>query len=204
MKIGRYVMYDYIKGQYKGIFKDSVTVENNGIGYRIYTSGNTMAKMPGLDGEISLFLTQIIREDFMGLYGFTSREELELFSTLITINGVGAKAALSLLSASSPDNLKGAILRGNEALLMKAPGVGKKIAQRLILELKDKLRVESFLDQDDRSKEEAQIENNANEALAALISLGYTEREAKGALKNVDEKKTIEGIIKDALKYLMN
>lgn len=197
-------MYDYIKGQYKGIFKDYVTVENNGIGYKIFTSGNTMAQMPSLDGEVILYLTQIIREDFMGLYGFSTRVELELFQTLITISGIGAKASLSLLSASTPDRLKLAIIQENEALLLKAPGIGKKTAQRLILELKDKLKVDHMIIDSEKSKEETDMEKQVVEAMAALMTLGYTEREAKGALKNIDRSKAVEGIIKDALKYLMS
>lgn len=197
-------MYDYIRGKFKGIFKDYVSIENGGIGYKVYTSGNSMAMMPGMDEETLLYLMQIVREDFIGLYGFTTRDELELFSILITINGVGAKAALSLLSASSPGNLKFAIVDGNEALLMKAPGIGKKIAQRLILELKGKLVVEDFSGMDEDSKKKALSDNISNEALAALVTLGYTEREAKDALKHVSEDQSIEGIIKDSLKYLMN
>jgi len=197
-------MYDYIKGKYKGIFKDYVSIENGGIGYKVYTSGNSMAMMPGIDEETTLYLTQIVREDFIGLYGFTSRDELELFSILITINGVGAKAALSLLSASSPGNLKFAIVNENESLLLKAPGIGKKIAQRLMLELKGKLKIEDFSGMDETTKKKAMSDNISNEALAALMTLGYTEREAKTALKHVEEDQSIESIIKDALKYLMN
>jgi len=145
-----------------------------------------------------------VREDFIGLYGFTTRDELELFTILITINGVGAKAALSLLSASSPGNLKFAIVNENESLLLKAPGIGKKIAQRLILELKGKLKIEDFSGMDETTKQKAMSENISNEALAALMTLGYTEREAKIALKHVEEDQSIESTIKDALKYLMN
>ena len=197
-------MYDYIKGKYNGIFKDYVSIENGGIGYKVYTSGNSMAMMPGIDEETMLYLTQIVRDDFIGLYGFTTRDELELFSILITINGVGAKAALSLLSASSPGNLKFAIVNENESILLKAPGIGKKIAQRLILELKGKLKIEDFSGMDETTKKKAMSENISNEALAALMTLGYTEREAKMALKHVEEDQSIESIIKDALKYLMN
>jgi Holliday junction DNA helicase RuvA len=163
-----------------------------------------MAQMPSLDGEVILYLTQIIREDFMGLYGFSTREELELFQTLITISGIGAKASLSLLSASTPDRLKIAIIQENEAVLLKAPGIGKKTAQRLILELKDKLKVDHMIIDSEKSKEETDMEKHIGEAMAALITLGYTEREAKGALKNIDQSKAVEGIIKDALKYLMS
>lgn len=197
-------MYDYIKGKFIGIFKDYVTVENSGIGYKIFTSGYTMAMMPQKDEEVILYLMQIVREDFIGLYGFSTREELELFSILITINGVGAKAALSLLSASAPENLKYAIVHENETLLMKAPGIGKKIAQRLILELKGKIHLENLTDMDEEEKKKAISDHIAGEALAALITLGYSEKEAKKALEHVDGDQSVENVLKDSLKYLMN
>lgn len=196
-------MYDYIRGIYMGINKDYVVVEAQGIGYKVFTSGNTMAMMPEKTKEVILYLTQIVREDFLGLYGFSTREELELFHVIITISGVGPKAALSLLSVSMPDRLKMAIINGNESLLLKAPGIGKKIAQRIILELKDKLHVDNTDNLDDDRKEELVAENNLNEALAALISLGYTEKEAKGALKKLEESLPLEDTIKESLKLLM-
>ncbi|NLB20461.1 MAG: Holliday junction branch migration protein RuvA [Clostridium sp.] len=197
-------MYDYIKGSFKGIFKDYVSIDNQGIGYQIFTSGNSMAMMPAREEETTLYLTQIVRQDFIGLYGFTSREELELFKILITINGVGAKAALSLLSASTPSHLKYAIVNGDEVLLMKAPGIGKKIAQRLILELKDKLHVENKSSMDQENQVSSEFDQNGEEALIALVTLGYTEREAKTILKTVEPNQSTEGIIKDALKALIN
>ena len=197
-------MYDYIRGSFKGIFKDYVSIDNQGMGYQIFTSGNSMAMMPTRDEETTLYLTQIVRQDFIGLYGFTTREELDLFKILITITGVGAKAALSLLSASTPNHLKHAIVKGEETLLMKAPGIGKKIAQRLILELKDKLHVENTDGLDDESKISTEFEHNGEEALIALVTLGYSEREAKSILKTVKPDQTTEGIIKDALKALIN
>lgn len=197
-------MYDYIRGKFIGIFKDSVTIENSGIGYKIFTSGYTMAMMPQTNEDVTLFLTQIVREDFIGLYGFSTRDELELFLVLITINGVGAKAALSLLSASSPENLKYAIVHENESLLMKAPGIGKKIAQRLILELKGKIHIEDLSAMNEEQKKKAMSDNIANEALAALMTLGYSEREASKALDEINGEQSIESVLKDALKYLMN
>ena len=94
-------MYEYIKGKYIGINKDYVIIENGGIGYKIITSGATMAEMPKVSEEVMLYLEQIVREDFIGLYGFKDREELEMFKLLISISGVGAKAALSLLSIAA-------------------------------------------------------------------------------------------------------
>lgn len=198
-------MYEYIKGIFRGMNKDYIVVENNGIGYKIYTSGNTLASMPQIDEEVTLYLQQIVREDFLGLYGFYTREERDMFNLLLTINGVGAKASLSLLSISSILNLKYAILTSDEKTLMRAPGIGKKTAQRIILELGDKLK------KDDLSGEiNGQLQDNneiidmSSEALSALISLGYSEKEANNALKSVNKNNSLEAIIKDCLKFLMN
>ncbi|MDY6227831.1 Holliday junction branch migration protein RuvA [Clostridium sp.] len=200
-------MYEYIIGRYKGINKDYIIVENNGIGYKIFTSGATMSSMPKVDEEVMLYLEQIVREDFLGLYGFDSKEELEMFKLLISINGVGAKAALSLLSISRINNLRYAIMMGDDKHLCKAPGIGKKTAGRIILELKDKIKkenlaedIESFGDFEDIVSENA---NNIAEALGALLALGYSEKEAELALKKVDKADSLENIIKNCLKVLM-
>ncbi len=194
-------MYDYVRGIYMGILKDCVVVEAGGLGYKVFTSGNTMAMMPEKKKEVILYTVQIVREDFLGLYGFSTRDELDLFQVLITINGVGPKAALSLLSVSMPDRLKLAIISGNESLLMKAPGIGKKIAQRIILELKGKLHAEGI--DGEEPSEDTSAENTENEALSALIALGYSEREAKGALKSAGGGLTLEDSIKESLRLLM-
>ena len=200
-------MYEYIRGQFQGISKDYVVIELNNIGYRIFTSGNTMSNMPKVGDEVLLYLEQIVREDFLGLYGFTTKEELEMFKLLLSINGVGAKAALSLLSISTVNNLKYAIMMGDEKHITRAPGIGKKTAQRIILELKDKLKPDELT-----SEEEQLIEGindnsdysfNINETLSALMALGYTEKEAQKALEKVDKTLSIENMIKESLKLLM-
>ncbi|MNM29807.1 Holliday junction ATP-dependent DNA helicase RuvA [compost metagenome] len=199
-------MYEYIRGLHKGINKDYIVVENNGIGYKIFTSGSTLAKLPKLDEEVTIYIQQIVREDFIGLYGFLSREELDMFNILLTINGVGAKAALSLLSISTVDNLKYAIMIGDEKHVVRAPGIGKKTAQRIILELKDKFKADELLDNKDASIDIDMnniYANNINEALSALMALGYTEKEAQKALSNADVDKSVEEIIKECLKMLM-
>jgi Holliday junction DNA helicase RuvA len=199
-------MYEYIRGLHKGINKDYIVVENNGIGYKIFTSGSTLAKLPKLDEEVTIYIQQIVREDFIGLYGFLSREELDMFNILLTINGVGAKAALSLLSISTVDNLKYAIMIGDEKHVVRAPGIGKKTAQRVILELKDKFKADELLDNKDASIDIDMnniYANNINEALSALMALGYTEKEAQKALSNADVDKSVEDIIKECLKMLM-
>lgn len=196
-------MYEYIRGTYAGMNKDYIVVENNGIGYKIYTSGSTLAKIPKVNEEIMLYLQQIVREDFIGLYGFLTKEELSMFNLLLTINGVGAKAALSLLSISSVNNLKYAILSGDEKLIIRAPGIGKKMSQRIILELKDKVKPEDVDMPQGDTIEVDETAGNSSEALEALVSLGYSEKEAKKAINTMDKKDSVENIIRNALKFLM-
>lgn len=201
-------MYEYIKGKYMGINKDYIIIENNNIGYKIFTSGATMAEMPGINDEVMLYLEQIVREDFIGLYGFKDREELEMFKLLLSISGVGAKAALSLLSISRINNLKYAIIMEDDKHLCRAPGIGKKTAGRIILELKDKIKKEDIMSGVDIQEgfDDLQPTVNANtvgEALGALLALGYSEKEAETALKQVDKTASLEDIIKDCLKVLM-
>lgn len=202
-------MYEYIKGRYIDINKDYIIIENNGIGYRIFSSGATMAVMPECNEEVKLFLEQIVREDFIGLYGFSTKEELEMFKLLLSINGVGAKAALSLLSISKVNNLKYAIISEDEKHICRAPGIGKKTAGRIILELKDKLKKEDRIvskDEDGNTFIESledKYSNNLNEAIGALLALGYSEKEADIAIKKVDKSETVENIIKSSLRVLM-
>lgn len=197
-------MYEYIRGKYIGINKDYIIVENNGIGYRIFTSGATMSDVPEAGEEITLYIEQIVREDFIGLYGFDSREELDMFKLLLNVNGVGPKAALSLLSISRVNNLKYAIMIGDEKHICRGVGIGKKTAARIILELKDKLQPDELLD-GTFEDETGSVENSlaASEALSALIALGYSEKEAEKVLKNIDKNDSVENIIKNALKALM-
>lgn len=201
-------MFAYIKGIFVGINNDHVIIENNGMGYKVYTSGSTMAGMPKTGEEVMLYLIQIVREDFIGLYGFSSEEERKMFNMLMTINGVGAKAALSLLSICSVNNLKYAILTGDEKTIVRAPGVGKKIAQRIILELKDKFEADQLvvnvMGEDEESNVIQANDRKLAEVMGALISLGYSEKEAERAIKAVDRSESLENIIKACLKYIMN
>lgn len=200
-------MFDYIKGTYMGLNKDYIIVENNNIGYKIYTSGSTIAKMPNVNEEIKIYIEQIVREDFIGLYGFSTEEEREMYKLLLTISGVGSKAALSLLSISNVTNLKFAILSGDYNTLTKAPGVGKKIAQRIVLELKDKIQKTASIEECDLEGSVAlpnNTTNDYNEALEALISLGFTQKESEKALNAIDINQSLEEIIKNSLRHLMS
>ena len=166
-----------------------------------------MAEMPKVSEEVQLYLEQIVREDFIGLYGFKDREELEMFKLLISISGLGAKAALSLLSISRINNLKYAIIMEDDKHLCRAPGIGKKTAGRIILELKDKIKTDEVSEGVDIQQGfEDMAPSNANaigEALGALLSLGYSEKEAESALKKVNREETVENIIKECLRVLM-
>lgn len=197
-------MYEYIKGTYAGMNKDYIVVENNGIGYKIHTSGSTLAQTPKVGEEIQLYLQQIVREDFIGLYGFLTTEELNMFKLLLTINGVGAKASLSLLSISNVNNLKYAILSSDEKTITRAPGIGKKMAQRIILELKDKVKPDELVAANGELVSIEENTENISEALEALIALGYTEKEAQKALGAINKDDSLENIIKNALKFLMS
>ena len=188
-------MFEYIKGIYTFINKDYIVIENGDIGYKIYTSGNTIKSLPEISGPAKLYIMQIVRQDFIGLYGFLTREELHLFQTLIAINGVGAKAALSLLSISGPDNLKKAIYKEDLSVITKAPGVGPKTAKRIILELKDKL----ILNPDETESEDIKDD----EILLVLTALGYSEKEAKSAVSKIGKTLSIEASIKECLKILI-
>lgn len=200
-------MYQYIKGEFININKDYVVIDNRGIGYKIFTSGNTMASMPKCGETVLLYVEQIVREDFIGLYGFLTEDELSMFKMLLSINGVGSKAALSLLSISTVSSLKYAIYTGDEKTIVKAPGVGKKTAQRIILELKDKIKLDEALDLKDI---DGGVEQNPSqggklkEALEALEALGYTEKEAEKSLLMINKEASLEEIIKECLRYLMN
>ncbi|SHH38902.1 Holliday junction branch migration protein RuvA [Clostridium grantii] len=199
-------MYEYIIGKYVGLKKEFAIIENNSLAYKIFISGNTMAQLPHINEEVKLYLQQIVREDFIGLYGFINDEEKDMFNMLLQINGVGAKAALSLLSISNVQNLKLSIITSDYKTLTKAPGIGAKTAQRIVLELKDKI---DFVDDENNVNLEMNIGNNginkkkSSEALEALVSLGFTAKEAEKALAEVDLNLNLDEIIKISLKSLI-
>ena len=198
-------MYEYIEGIYRGLNKDYVIIENQGIGYRIFTSGNSIYSMPNIDSKVRLYVEQIVRQDFIGLYGFINQYELEMFLKLININGVGSKAALARLSINTVDTLREAIYYSDESVLMKANGVGKKTAQRIILELKDKISL-AVPDRVSQISVDYKSSSILTESREALLSLGFDEKSINKVLDQVVEEfsdKSLEFIIKECLKSLM-
>lgn len=196
-------MYEYIKGIFKSIEKEYIVIECGDIGYKILTSGSTISNMPSIEEKVKIYTYQVVREDFIGLYGFLTKEEIEMFTLLIGISGVGPKAALSLMSIANVATLKYAIITEDDKLITKAPGIGKKTAQRIILELKDKIGVSDAIDDTGILIERTENSEKIGEALGALIALGYSDKEAEKSLEKVDKTKSVEEIIKECLRILM-
>jgi len=189
---------------YKGT--DSIVVEANGVGYRIYTPFSTLEKIGQVGETVKVFTHLHVREDAMTIYGFLTQEELGMFELLISVSGVGPKAALSLISTVSPSRFGLAVITGDANTIVKAQGIGKKIAQRIILELKDKIKkeqLESFDSDTDTSSIPAEGDSARSEAVSALMFLGYNHAEARKAVSSVySEEMDVELIIKKALQVI--
>ena len=198
----RIEMYYYIKGKlaYKGT--NFIVVDANGVGYEIYTSLTSIQNAGEVGRTVTAYTHLYVREDTQDLYGFLTEEERNMFLTLISVSGVGPKAALAILSAAAPAKLAAAVITGDVKTLTKAQGVGPKLAQRIILELKDKIKnADLNLDLSDGGEEIA-VTDNMSEAVSALVALGYSVQEAKKAVEKVDGSLDVEEIIKKALAKL--
>ena len=194
-------MFYYLEGTVTITGPSLAVIDVGGAGYLCATSQNTLKDLV-IGQKARLYTQVVIREDAFDIYGFTAQEELNCFRMLIGINGVGPKAALSILSSSSPSQLAMAVLTGDEKLLTAAPGIGKKIAQRIILELKDKL-AKSQLEAAGYDAPPAGTASSAAEAETALAVLGYDRREIAAALKGIDASVlTTEEVVRLALKKL--
>ena len=200
-------MFNYISGLVAEIAPNLAVIDCGGVGYEINTSAYSASQLKSGE-KAKLYVYTYIREDCMDLYGFFSRSEKRCFEMLIGISGVGPKAAIAMLSAGSPENLILNIVSGNEKALTAAPGIGKKIAQRIILELKDKLAKEteaiSFGDMPSFAPVSAGGNTKISDASAALTVLGYSSAEISAALKKTDvENLSLEEIIKACLKQMI-
>lgn len=198
-------MFHHIKGTVFHVDPNRVVLDNGGVGYRINTSFFSASAVK--KGEEALFYTYLhVREDAMELYGFAAEEELSCYKMLTSISGVGPKAALAILSVVTPEKLALCVISEDEKALTKAPGVGKKLAQRIILELKDKLAKSQLSVSGTSGVELPSPEVNmgsAGEALAALTVLGYGRAEAAEVLKGLDESLPVEELVRQCLKKLM-
>lgn len=201
-------MIAFVKGRIDDISEENVVLDVGGIGYNIKISTGTAASLPGIGEEIKLYTYTCVREDMFSLFGFLTRDELEIFKKLITVNGIGPKGGLAILSAMSADDLRFAIISGDAASISKAPGIGKKTAERVILDLKDKISIEDtfvqkeiyqYSDSNGRGDQHAK-----NEAVEALTALGYSATDALHAVKavQIEDDMDVETVLKLALKNM--
>lgn len=200
-------MFFYVSGTVAHVEPYLAVIDCGGVGYACRTTSYTLSQIKKGD-KAKLFTYLSVREDAMDLYGFSSGEELKLFQQLISVSGVGPKAALSILSSNTPANLALSIITGDEKALVAAQGVGKKIAQRVILELKDKLAKGQTISSSGESISGPAVtiipQNKLSEASAALAVLGYSQAEINAALKGIDiDSQSLEQIIRLALKNMM-
>lgn len=201
-------MYAYIKGILAEITEDALIVENQGIGYEIAVPGQVFDYLPSVGEEVKIYTYHYVREDAILLYGFLTKEDVRIFKMLIGVSGIGPKGALSILSVLSTDDLRFAILGDDAKAIAKAPGVGAKTAQRVIIELKDKLSLEDAFEQKLANQAQKAELNPAvgvkNEVILALTSLGYSQSEALKVLQGIEisPDDQVEDVLKMALKQM--
>lgn len=203
-------MISFIRGRVVDSTENSVIVETAGIGYEIFMTGTAIEKAVRSEGEIKIHTYFHVREDAMQLFGFLSRDDLRMFRLLLGVNGIGPKAALGVLAGLTADELSFAVLSDDVKTISRAPGIGKKTAQKLILELKDKLKLEDafekklFHQQEEAVSSGESVLDGSKEAVEALVALGYSSTDALRAVRKVTDvaPDDVEAILKAALKNL--
>lgn len=200
-------MISYIRGELAAVEKEKVIVDVGGVGYGIYMPGQALAVLPQPGSEVKIHTYLNVREDAMQLFGFLTRDDLEIFKLVIGVSGIGPKGGLSILSKLSPDDLRYAVLSGDVKAISAAPGIGKKTAEKLIIELKDKLDIEDVLNhaiESDRAPDTDVSGGIQSEAVQALVALGYGSTESLRAVRQVEmENASVEDVLKEALKKML-
>lgn len=202
-------MFAYIRGDIVEITEDNVVLDVGGIGYNIHISPKVAAALPGIGNEVKLHTYTLVREDAFSLYGFLTAADLAIFKKCITVNGIGPKGALAILSVMDAEELRYAILSGDAKAIASAPGIGKKTAERLILDLKDKLDFNENMIRMEISAQNAVAgkiseDSNVQEAIEALVALGYGQTESMRAIGQIEGAEGMDSslLIKAALKKL--
>ncbi len=196
-------MFAYIKGELAEKTQSYVVIDVNGVGYQIFVSELAISQIGEVGSIVKLHTYYYVREDVICLYGFLNKEELRMFELLLSVSGIGAKSAIATLSNITPSSFALAVITDNVATLTKIPGVGKKTAQRLILELKDKIKTEEAVAKAPETQIVLEANENVEEATAALQILGYTKKEVEKALEHVSvENASVEEIIRKCLSIL--
>lgn len=205
------VMIGYIKGRLEEVMDSAIIVDNNGIGYEIFVPASVIGSLPSKGNEVNIYTYMNVREDSLQLFGFMTRDDLEVFKMLITVSGIGPKGALGILGVMSADDIRFAVMSEDAKTISKAPGIGAKTARKLIIELKDKLNfkdvIEGALDRGENaaanssSSADKQIISDAVEALTAL---GYSASDAMKAVRMVEmtDDMTVEMLLKLSLKNM--
>ena len=202
-------MISFIRGNIADVTENSVIVEAGNIGYEIFMTGSAMEQASRMKQEVKIHTYFHVREDAMQLYGFLNKDDLQMFRLLLGVNGIGPKAALGVMSGLSADELRFAVLSDDVKTISKAPGIGRKTAQKMILELKDKLKLEEAFEKKMEHEQESAVGGEAlrdgrQEAVEALTALGYSSTDELRAVRKVTDvdPEDVEGILKAALKHL--
>ncbi len=199
-------MIAYVHGVIEDISEDNVVVDVGGIGYNVHVSSDTISRLPGEGESVRLYTYTLVREDAFQLYGFLSRNDLDIFKKCITVNGIGPKGALAILSVMDADSLRYAIMTGDARAICKAPGIGARTAERLILDLKDKIKIDDTMIAREIADTAAGTSNTPQkqEAVAALVSLGYGQAESMKAVNSIPDIEKLDSgaVLKAALKKM--
>ena len=196
-------MIGFVEGIIEYIDVDKIVVNNNGVGYNVFMPASQIDTL-NVDETVRVFTYLNVREDAMQLFGFLTRDDLEVFKLLITVNGIGPKGGLAVLSTITTDDLRVAVISEDAKAISKAPGIGAKTAQKVIIELKDKLNLEDVLEPKLDANFQVNDNNSMSEAVMALGALGYSQADAYRAVKSIDniEELDVENVIKMALKKI--
>ena len=203
-------MISFVKGKLVYIYENTIIVENNGIGYEIFVPMSVIGNMPQIGSEVMIYTYMNVREDALQLFGFLDRDTLEVFKLLITVSGIGPKGAIGVLGTLSADDIRYAVMAEDAKTIAKAPGIGANTASKVVIELKDKLKMRDVAP-DIKSEIDGQqsiFEDNSKQAVSdaieALAALGYSATEATKAVRKADtgEDTTVEELLKQSLKYL--
>ena len=204
-------MISFVKGKLVYIYENTIIVENNGIGYEIFVPMSVIGNMPQIGSEVMIYTYMNVREDALQLFGFLDRETLEVFKLLITVRGIGPKAAIGVLGTLSADDIRYAVMAEDAKTIAKAPGIGAKTASKVVIELKDKLKmrdtaedIKSEIDGQQSIFEKDDTKQAVSDAIEALVALGYSATEATKAVRKADkgDSVTVEELLKLSLKYL--
>lgn len=196
-------MFAYIKGNLAEKLNNYVVVETMGIGYKIFMSETAILKIGEIGDQVKVHTHYHVREDDISLYGFLNNDELKMFELLLSVSGIGAKSAITMLSNIAPSEFAMSIITNDLSKLTKVPGIGPKSAQRIVLELKDKLKTEQAITKTKDAKVLLNTNENTDEAISALQILGYNRKEIEKVLEKFDyQTMSVEDIIRNGLKYL--